>query len=254
MILIAINCCFRFLKKFVPIIPKNRPQIAPKIIAILSIVLASCGSTPPTPDWQLNAHSGLQRFTQAYLAGHSGVAEVEFNNAKSEIAATGKPVLIARAELIRCAARTASLELNDCPGARAMQADLGVAESAYLTYLSATHPPPPGSNTAHQLSALASQLPEAHRAVLQSRDDGARVASLQGMADPVARLIAAAVLLRQNQLPPAGVDLVVETASEQGWRRPLLAWLTVQFKIAQAAGRTPDAERIQRRIAVASGG
>jgi hypothetical protein len=45
----------------------------------------------------------------------------------------------------------------------------------------------------------------------------------------------------------------VDTASEQGWRRPLLAWLGVQEKRASDAGDSETAARIRRRIDLISG-
>jgi hypothetical protein len=47
----------------------------------------------------------------------------------------------------------------------------------------------------------------------------------------------------------------VDTASAQGWRRPLLAWLGLQQQRAQQAGDAEAVARLARRIAlVGSGG
>jgi hypothetical protein len=40
----------------------------------------------------------------------------------------------------------------------------------------------------------------------------------------------------------------VETASAQGWRRPLLAWLTLQVQRAEASGDVEAAATLRRRI------
>jgi soluble P-type ATPase len=56
---------------------------------------------------------------------------------------------------------------------------------------------------------------------------------------------------QQGLLPPIGVDLAVNAASEQGWRRPLLAWLGVQLKRAEAGNDLEAKARIQRRIDLA---
>jgi len=45
----------------------------------------------------------------------------------------------------------------------------------------------------------------------------------------------------------------IDIASAQGWRRPLLAWLGVQEKRAEAAGDREVLERIRRRIALVAG-
>jgi hypothetical protein len=40
----------------------------------------------------------------------------------------------------------------------------------------------------------------------------------------------------------------VDTASSQGWSRPLLAWLQVQARHAESAGDAVEARRVRRRI------
>ena len=42
--------------------------------------------------------------------------------------------------------------------------------------------------------------------------------------------------------------VAIDTASAQGWRRPLLMWLGVAQQRAQAAGNAAEAARLQRRI------
>jgi hypothetical protein len=234
--------------RIMPIGATGRPRAAIKNIAFilpLAIGLVACSNTPPQPEWLLNAHGGLQSFTVAYLQGNTPVAEVEFRRVRQEIAATGRPALLARAELARCAVRAASLEFDTCPTVQALQPDLAPAERAYQAYLAGE-----GARLSADETAL---LPEPQRGLLRSSDDSARLASLRQIEDPVSRLVAASVLLRQNLLPPAGVEAAVETASAQGWRRPLLAWLGVQLRLAQSAGRADEAGRIQRRISLVAG-
>ena len=77
------------------------------------LFLAGCASTPPPPDWQLNARTSLRNFSAAYYAGNAKLAVQEFARARAEIASTGRPDLLARAELLRCAARVSSLEFDD---------------------------------------------------------------------------------------------------------------------------------------------
>ncbi len=59
---------------------------------------------------------------------------------------------------------------------------------------------------------------------------------------------AAGVLLRRSQASPAVVQAAVDTASQQGWRRPLLAWLGVQRQWAEQGGQPDVAARIRRRM------
>lgn len=213
------------------------------LVSIVTLSLLACGSNSPTPDWQINAHGALQSYTAAYLSGNSKVADLEFARARNEIAATGQPDLVSRAEATRCAVQVASLVLDDCAGLNALGPDAAAADTAYGDYLAGRWQGLTGARLA--------LLPEHHRAMLASKDDGARLATLAAQPDPLARLIASAALFRQGLLPPAGVELAVAAASAQGWRRPLLAWLGVQLKLAEVSADAEARARIQRRIDLA---
>jgi hypothetical protein len=69
----------------------------------------------------------------------------------------------------------------------------------------------------------------------------------------VSRLVAAGVLFRRNQATPELLALAAATASEQGWRRPLLAWLGVAAQRAEQAGAVEEVQRLRRRMALAAG-
>lgn len=185
------------------------------LLAMLAI--AGCAGGPPPPDWQLNARDALNAFERHYLAGDTRLAEQEFTRAKAEIARTGRGDLLARAELLRCAARVASLEFDDCPGFEALRAEAGAEELVYAEYLA-------------------------------GRNDRAAAE------DPQSRLVAAGVHLRSGKATPAEIASAVDIASAQGWRRPLLAWLGVQAKRAEEAGDGEAVARIKRRIELVTGG
>lgn len=207
--------------------------------ALLAILLAGC-STPQPPDWQSNAHSALQSYSKAYLRGDTRAADQEFARARNEIAGTGRADLVARAELLRCANRVASLEFDDCAGFAPLAEDAGASERSYAAYLSG-----------HWQDLDPALLPAHHRALLTAATGGER-SLISSIADPLARLVAAGALLQTGRLTPADIAVATETASAQGWRRPLLAWLGVQALRAQQAGDRDAAARIQRRIELAS--
>ena len=209
------------------------------VAAGLAVALSACSSTPPPPDWQMNAKDSLDRAVVAYLQGNSRVEAVEFARARAELARTGQAEVLARAELTRCAARVASLVFEPCTGFAALTQDASAAERAYASYLAGQATP--------QDAAL---LPEQHRAVATAIAPAAAVA---GIADPLARLIAAGVLMQGARAEPAVMALAVDTASAQGWSRPLLAWLNVQVLRAEAAGDADEVARLRRRIGLVLG-
>jgi hypothetical protein len=200
---------------------------------VVAFGLAGCASKPQPPDWQPNAKSALEGFTDAWLHGDTPAADAEFARARRETASTGRFDNVAQVELVRCAARVAAL-VYDCPGYTALAGDATAAQQTYAAYL------------AGQWQGLnASLLPEQHRNVVSA-------GGLAGVQDPLARLVAAGALMKAGRITPADIANAVNTASNQGWRRPLLAWLGVQEQRAQAAGDAAAVQQIRRRIALAS--
>lgn len=204
-----------------------------------AVLLVGCGSKPRAPDWQMNAHDGLERYVAAFMSGNTRVEAVEFDNALKALESTGQPALVARAELTRCAARVAALNFEACTGFERLRADAPAAERAYADYLGGQITP-----------ADIALLPPHHRAAAAASGDAAAV---QAIEDPFARLVAAGVLLRNGRADPRLLALAGDTASAQGWRRPLLAWLGVQAERAERAGAVDEAQRLRRRMAIAAG-
>jgi hypothetical protein len=158
---------------------------------------------------------------------------MEFGRARSEVSSTGRADLMARAELLRCASRVASLVLEPCTGFEALRQDAAPAERAYADYLAGELKP-----------SDAAVLPEAQRAAAAGSADAATLKSME----PLSQLVAAGVMFRTGRASPAVLQQAVDTASAQGWRRPLLAWLGVQLRLAEKSGDVETAARLQRRI------
>jgi hypothetical protein len=197
---------------------------------------AGCAGTPP-PDWAIGAQGSLQRAVDAYLSGRGDLEAVEFARARAELARTGSVELVARAELTRCATRVASLVFEPCAGFEALRADAPPPERAYADFLA-------GRVGADAIALL----PPQHRAVAAA----AGPVPLPE-AEPLAQLVAAGVLLHTGRADARVVAQAVDAASSQGWRRPLLAWLGVQQRLAELGGDAAEAARIARRIDLVTG-
>ena len=205
-----------------------------RILLVALLTLAGCASKPQPPSWQPNARDALTGFTDAWLHGDTPAADADFARARRETASTGRFDRVAQAELVRCGVQAAALEF-ECAGFAAIAQDATPAQRAYADYL------------AGRWDGLdAGRLPEQHRPVLAG-------GALAGVTDPLARLVAAGARFKAGRITPADIETAVQTASDQGWRRPLLAWLGVQVQRAEAAGDGLEAQRLRRRIELASG-
>jgi len=213
------------------------PPAAPLAIILLAL-LAGCASRPPAPDWSLNAHDAAARATEAYLSGDSRVADLEWSRARAEVARTGRPDLLARVELLRCAAQRAALDLQPCTAFEALRPDAQPPERAYADYLAG-----------HLAPADATLLPPAQRQAAQATQT-TQTGAIVGIEDPLSRLVAASVAVQAGHSDDALLAAAADAASARGWRRPLLAWLGLRARVAAERGDAEAAAALQRRIAL----
>lgn len=206
------------------------------LILGLAVVLGGCSTQQPLP-WQAGARDALQRYTQNYLRGETRLAARDLAEARAHTGATGRLDLVARTEVIRCALGVAALDFEACEAFEPLRQSAAVADRAYADFLSG------------DWQALdAGALPERYRALARTRDAGAQNRAAMAIEDPLSRLVASGTLLRRARLSPEGLAAAVETASSQGYRRPLLAYLEVQAQLAEEGGDAAALEHIRRRI------
>jgi hypothetical protein len=205
-----------------------------RALLLVLLLAAGCASGPPTPTWQLDAAAAADDAVQAWLSGDTRVEVQATTRMREAIARTGRPAALARAELLRCAARVATLVFEPCVAFEPLRVDADAPERAYADYLAGR----PNVNS--------EVLPAAQRAALRGGP-----AALAGIDDPLSRLVAAGVLVQAGRADPATLQLAADTASAQGWRRAVLAWLGALKARAETAGDRAEAERLQRRIDLA---
>lgn len=219
-----------------PISRASKRSATVVLTAVWTLLLTSgCSNAPKVPNWQIEAKGAMDRSVTAYLEGNTRVEMAELSRARRQLSSTGRADLMASAELTHCATRVASLVFEPCTGFEALKSDATEAQRAYADYLRGQLAP-----------ALIPLLPATQRTAA-ARVDGDGLA-LQGIDDPLSLLVAAGVLLRTGKASPATIARAADTASNQGWRRPLLAWLGVQVQRATQAGETAEANRLLRRM------
>jgi hypothetical protein len=214
-----------------------------KALAAMAVVaVAGCGNQPPAPDWALNAEAAAQRASAAYLQGQQRIETLQWQKAREAVASTGRPDQAGKLELMRCAAQVASLDWSGCTEYQGLAQDARAEEQAYARYLQAQ---PLAQDL--ELLPLAQRAVAARLAAGGAADDGL-LETVAAIKEPMSRLLAAAVLLRGGGASPGLLQLGVDTASAQGWRRPLMGWLLLQLKAAQQAGDAAMAAQTERRL------
>jgi hypothetical protein len=205
------------------------------------LLLSACGSKgPPVPDWKTDSANYIERFKKAYLQGENTLADLHFKKALDATSGAGRIAETARLWLIQCAVHKASLTEDSCEAyAELAQADANAEDLAYYRFLTGKW---------DQLDVKS--LPGQYAPMLKAAGGGAPPfnAVLKTTADPLSRLIGASILLNRKQADDDTLALAAETASDQGWRRPLLVYLKLQETRARERGDTAAQTQLAVRI------
>jgi hypothetical protein len=207
------------------------------IIYGATFAVVGCASEPVAL-WKQQSSLAASRQEAAFLSGHERAYRSERDYALAVAARSGRLEERATLVLLDCALRVASLEFSGCgefDQLAVMPGDVLPAQQAYRRYLY-------GESLD---SAQAARLPQVHQRILAAADPNAALASIK---DPLSRLVATSVLLQKGQATAQAIALAVDTASEQGWSRPLAAWLHAQRSLAERVGDSELAAKAQRRL------
>ena len=205
------------------------------------LLLTGCGAKP-APLWISSGHKQLESFKQDFLTGRdSSITESHFRKAVEEIKKGGDADLLGKAWLTRMALQVAIRE--------------ELEEGEYLK-IESVEPVPANRNFYLLLKGDTGQvdvslLPEAYRPFWKaflSRDATKAAASIAAIEDPIPRLIASGLAVSHRLEDDALLRTAVETASRNGWKRALSAWLERLQSYYEAAGDVKNASAIRARI------
>ncbi|WP_238945854.1 hypothetical protein [Vandammella animalimorsus] len=205
-------------------------------------LLAACSSKPPPAQWQVRSLASAELAQAAYLDGDERVAQLEWQRARQQVARTGSPEALALLVLRQCAMQMASLDWQPCADFTPLAPGASAQARAYAAYLE--------GQALDEAQRNALPAPQ-QRIAAHLQIDDASLGALQAIEDPLSRLLAAALLQRRSaQASPELMALAIDTASAQGWRRPLLAWLLRQAQYARAQGLDELLAQTELRIAI----
>lgn len=230
--------------------PRSAWRLLTRLTCVLSVLtLVACSSGPKAPQWRVDANSALESLAENYLKGRDAVAKAELQRARREASSSAQAEALARVELNQCALERASLvepRPAPCTGFAPFAAHVGPAERAYARLVAGER------LSADEAAVLPADYQGAAALLISTATPDEAV--LQAVSAPLPRLLTAASLLAQQRLNLPLALVAVQTASEQGWRRPLLAWLGVAARLAEQAGDAALAAQLRQRMDWASGG
>jgi predicted small lipoprotein YifL len=209
------------------------------LLALASLLmLTACGfGGPPPPDWKTDAADLIERYQKHALLGENSLAEHYFQQAVAATGGAGRGAETARLWLVHCATRRAMLIDDACTEyVELASIEPNAADQAYYQFL-----------TLRWDGLDVALLPRQHRDLVHA-PAGKRNETLSRIADPLARLLDASLLVMRQEADAAILAMATETASSQGWRQPLLTYLKLQEQQAAIQGNASEQARLARRI------
>jgi hypothetical protein len=184
---------------------------------VFLMLLAGCGSKT-IPDWINLAYHHLDNFKKDTLEGKADTADLHFSRAIQEIKKSGDLDMLERAYLTKCALQSVLLEKID--------------DRDYLN-VEALHPSP--TNKSYHALLIGSlnsvdrnQLPDQYRSFYSALKAGKyeeAVDEIVRIEDPLSRLIAAGLMVRYGKPDERCLEVAIDTASQNGWKKALMVYL-----------------------------
>jgi hypothetical protein len=207
---------------------------------IFCLLLSGC-SSQTVPDWKNIGFNQLESYKKNYLMGKDFIAETNFRKATDEIKNSGDLNTLAKAYFTKFGVQTALLET--------------FRDDEYLD-IEDILPNPEYLNFFNFLRGIlayvdGSRLPSRYQGVfnaIQGRNLKDLENQINRIDDPLSRLIATGVAVRQKCYNEAILQAAVETASVNGWRKALLVYLAQLQILYENNKETEKADKIRKTI------
>lgn len=209
------------------------------LLSLMSLlILTACGSGgPAVPDWKSDSVELIERYKKHALLGEITLSERYFQQAIRATGGAGRVSETARLWLVRCATRRASLLDDQCKEyAELARVETRLEDRTYYQFVMLDW---------HNLGPA--KLPPHYATLVKAEPDkmNAHIAAIQ---DPLSRLLAASLITLRKQADSTTWTIAADTASEQGWRQPLLTYLKLLEKQALAQGLVDEQQAYAVRI------
>lgn len=209
-------------------------------VIIPLLFLWACGSQT-IPQWKDTSFRQLENYKVNFLADKEDATEPHFVQAKKAISSNNDLNLLAMLYLNKYALHTAALEnFDDREFLRIDKLQPNTANRAYYDFLKGDF-----------REVAANQLPDVYRNIfplIVEKNLTVAAGEIAAISDPLSRLIACGVRVKYLPYDESILQLAIDTAARQGWRRPLWAYLAHLQKYYSDHGDSNKAANIKERL------
>ncbi|MGV8057721.1 MAG: hypothetical protein AB2L12_06835 [Smithellaceae bacterium] len=210
------------------------------LVITLLMFICACGSQP-IPQWKDTSSRQLENYKINFLADKEDATEPHFVQAKKAISSNNDLDLLATVYLTKYALHVAALEnFDDSEFLRIDKLQPNSANRAYYDLLKGNF----GQIDSARLSANYSNL----LPLMVGKNLFAASQEIAAINDPLSRLIVCGIWLKYLPYDESILRLAIDTAAQQGWRRPLWAYLTALQKYYSDRQENSKAQDIKERL------
>jgi hypothetical protein len=214
-----------------------------KILTIAMVIfICACGSnSKQVPDWKDTAFRQLEIYKVNFLTGKEDASEPHFDKARKAVAGGNDLNLLARIYLNKYALHTAALEdFDDSEFVRINKLQSITSNYAYYNFLK-------GNFAAAEDDLLPSQY-SGFIKIVRNKDLTKALQEIPSITDPLSRLIACGIWVKYLSYDENILQTAINISADNGWKRPLWAYLTKLQKYYLDRGETTKAENIKVRL------
>jgi len=215
-----------------------------KILTVVIVIfICSCGlNQKHIPEWKDTSFRQLENYKVNFLTGKENVSEPHFDKAKK--AASGDNLdlnFLARIYLNKYALHIAALEdFDDSEFVRINKLHPLAPNFAYYNFLK-------GNFTVVEDNLLPSQY-SSFIQLVRNKDLAKALQEIPSITDPLSRLIACGIWVKYLSYDENILQIAINASADNGWKRPLWAYLTKLQKYYLDHGETAKAESIKERL------
>ena len=181
------------------------------------VFLIGCASKP-VPAWKSATFNQLEDYKYYYLIGNTQIAEMHFNKAVEEVKNSGDLEILEIAYLTKYAVQIAVLEnIDDSDYNRIEVLFLSLSNKNFHEFLK-------GNFTSVERNLLPEQYQRFYKA-FQNKKTVSVTDEILDMEDPLSRLVATGLVVRNNSHDERCLQNAIATASSNGWKKALLVYL-----------------------------
>lgn len=205
-----------------------------------SILVFGCGSKP-VPDWKNVSYYQLESYKKSYLIGKTKIAELHFSKAIEEIKKSGDLKVMAMTYLTKYAVNVAVLEdFDDRDYLQIESVQQDTKSRNFYNFLK-------GAFDQVDERLLPGEYGDFLKTLRQGRE-GDMKREIVNIKDPLSKLIVTGLLVRHHRCPEMILKAAADTASENGWKKALVAYLEKLQSFYEAEKEMEKAANVQRRI------